>query len=68
MPARILIVEDEEPLTEAWIIQDRLDDHVELILDGGFCGTTPTTVIDLTSLPPTLVRAGRGPVDLFGLE
>ena len=23
---------------------------------------------DLTSLPPTLVRAGRGPVDLFGLE
>ncbi len=59
---------DEEPLTEAWIIQDRLDDHVELILDGGYCGTTPTTVIDLTSLPPTVVRVGRGPLEPFGLE
>ena len=68
LTSTLQLPEDEEPLTEAWIIQDRLDDHVELILDGGFCGTTPTTVIDLTSLPPTLVRAGRGPVELFGLE
>ncbi len=59
---------DEEPLTEGWQIQERLDDHLELILDGGHCGTIPTTVIDLTRLPPTLIRAGRGPTDPFGLE
>ena len=49
-------------------IQDRLDDLIELILDGGSCGTMPTTVIDLTSVPPTLVRAGRGSLEPFGLE
>ena len=49
-------------------VEFRLWGDFGLILDGGFCGTTPTTVIDLTSLPPTLVRAGRGPVNLFGLE
>ena len=59
---------DEAPLTEGWEIQDRLDDHVDLILDGGYCGTEPTTVIDLTSLPPELVRFGRGPLAPFGLE
>jgi tRNA threonylcarbamoyl adenosine modification protein (Sua5/YciO/YrdC/YwlC family) len=59
---------DEAPLTEGWEIQDRLDDLVELILDGGHCGIEPTTVIDLTSVPPALIRAGRGSLDPFVLE
>ena len=59
---------DEAPLTEGWEIQDRLNDHLELILDGGHCGTEPTTVIDLTRLPPELIRAGRGPLAPFGLD
>jgi tRNA threonylcarbamoyl adenosine modification protein (Sua5/YciO/YrdC/YwlC family) len=60
--------DDEFPLTEGWEIQDRLDDHLELILDGGHCGTEPTTVIDLTGTAPELIRAGRGPLGLFGLD
>ena len=59
---------DEAPLTEGWEIQDRLDDVLEMIIDGGYCGTEPTTVIDLTQLPPTLIRAGRGDLEPFGLE
>jgi tRNA threonylcarbamoyl adenosine modification protein (Sua5/YciO/YrdC/YwlC family) len=59
--------EDDAPLTEGWEIQDRLDDHLDIILDAGGCGTEPTTVIDLTGPAPELVRAGRGPLDLFGL-
>jgi len=45
-----------------------LEDLIELILDGGSCGTAPTTVIDLTSMPATLVRAGRGAIEPLGLE
>ena len=59
---------DEVPLTEGWEIQDRLDDQLELILDGGHCGTEPTTVIDLTGVTPVLVRAGRGSLAPFGLD
>ncbi len=58
---------DETPLTEGWEIQDRLDDHLELILDAGHCGIEPTTIIDLTGSAPELVRAGRGPLAPFGL-
>ena len=68
LTSTLLLPGEEEPLTEGWEIQDRLDDLIELILDGGSCGTMPTTVIDLTSVPPTLVRAGRGPLEPFGLE
>jgi tRNA threonylcarbamoyl adenosine modification protein (Sua5/YciO/YrdC/YwlC family) len=59
---------DESPLTEGWEIQDRLEDQLELILDGGPCGTEPTTVIDLTGSAPELVRAGRGSLAPFGLD
>ena len=59
---------DDEPLTEGWEIQDRLEDQLELILDAGHCGTEPTTVIDLTGTSPELIRAGRGPLAPFGLD
>ena len=68
LTSTLMLPGDESPLTEGWEIQDRLDDHVELILDGGYCGTEPTTVIDLTNWPPELVRAGRGSLDPFGFE
>ena len=58
---------DESPLTEGWEIQDRLDAELELILDGGTCGIEPTTIIDLTTSSPELVRAGRGSLAPFGL-
>lgn len=59
---------DEFALTEGWEIQDRLEDQLELILDGGTCGTEPTTVIDLTGSAPELIRAGRGSLAPFGLD
>ena len=68
LTSTLMLPGDPAPLTEGWEIQDRLDDALELILDGGYCGTEPTTVIDLTELPPQLLRAGRGALEPFGLE
>lgn len=68
LTSTLLLPGDDEPLTEGWEIRDRLEGEVDLILDGGHCGTEPTTVVDLTSGTPELVRAGRGPLEAFGLE
>jgi tRNA threonylcarbamoyl adenosine modification protein (Sua5/YciO/YrdC/YwlC family) len=68
LTSTLLLPGDEMPLTEGWQIQEQLDDHLQLIVDGGHCGIEPTTVIDLTSDSPELVRAGRGPLALFGLD
>jgi len=62
----LLLPGDEEPMTEGWEIRDRMDGEVDLILDGGHCGILPTTVVDLTSSSPELIRAGRGALEPFG--
>jgi tRNA threonylcarbamoyl adenosine modification protein (Sua5/YciO/YrdC/YwlC family) len=36
-----------------------------MVLDAGAGGMVPTTVIDLTQVPPVIVREGAGPVDEF---
>jgi tRNA threonylcarbamoyl adenosine modification protein (Sua5/YciO/YrdC/YwlC family) len=53
---------DEAPLTDAREIRRRLEHDVDLVLDGGSCGTEPTTVVDLTGKVAEIVRAGKGSV------
>jgi tRNA A37 threonylcarbamoyladenosine synthetase subunit TsaC/SUA5/YrdC len=39
--------------------------ELALVLDAGAGGLVPTTVIDLTSSPPTVIREGAGDVYEF---
>ncbi len=64
----LLMPGDEEPLNEAWEIRDRLEHQVELVIDAGACVAQPTTVIDLTSAEPELIRLGAGDPSPFGLD
>ncbi|MDR0806710.1 MAG: threonylcarbamoyl-AMP synthase [Enterobacteriaceae bacterium] len=41
-------------------IRDTLSKHVDLIINGGYLGQQPTTVIDLTDDSPVVVRVGAG--------
>jgi len=53
---------------EPMVDPDEIDEEfsgLALVVDGGGGGTVPTTVIDLTTSPPTLVREGAGPADEF---
>lgn len=59
---------DDIPLNDAQEIRDRLERQVDLILDGGPCGITPTTVIDLSGPETVVVRRGRGSLQPFGLH
>jgi tRNA threonylcarbamoyl adenosine modification protein (Sua5/YciO/YrdC/YwlC family) len=56
-----LILPDEElPMTDPYQIRVYLEHQVDLIMDGGFCGHDPTTVIDLTGERPEILRQGKG--------
>lgn len=59
--------EMEDPLYEAEQIRDLVDEAVDLVLDGGACGTLPTTVVDLTGSAPEVIREGRGSLQPLGL-
>lgn len=53
------------PMTEGWQIKEELDDRLDAVVDGGDCGTTPTTVVDWTEGEPQVVRVGAGDPDRF---
>ena len=67
LSSSLLLPGEEHPLTDAWEIRDRLERDVELIIEGGYCGLEPTTVVDLSCDVPTLIRQGQGSTTPFGL-
>ena len=58
---------EEQALNDAEEIRDRLDQQLDLVLDGGAVGLAPTTVIDLTSDTPVVLRRGKGDVTPFSI-
>lgn len=64
----LILPEQDDALTDAEEIRDRLEKQIELVIDSGACSLEPTTVIDLTDdNEPVLVRQGRGDAAPFGL-
>ncbi len=63
----LILAGEDEILNDADSIRARIDKQVDLIIDGGACAMAPTTVIDLSSAEPVLVRQGRGDPAIFGL-
>jgi len=65
MSSSLIMPGDELPLVDMQDIYDQLKHHVDLVVDGGFCGIEPTTVIDLVEGDPVLVRRGKGDFSQF---
>ncbi|MDJ0779318.1 MAG: L-threonylcarbamoyladenylate synthase [Gammaproteobacteria bacterium] len=54
-----------EALDDAVEIRERFQHEVDLVIDGGFCGTEPTTVISLIDEVPAILRHGKGDVSFL---
>lgn len=65
LSSTLLLDGEDVPLTEPWEIRERLEHQVDLVIDGGACGLTPSTVVDLTSDTPAVLRYGKGDVSDF---
>ncbi|MEZ4315254.1 MAG: L-threonylcarbamoyladenylate synthase [Polyangiaceae bacterium] len=55
----------EPPLIDPWELSERFP-GLEVVIDAGECGTTPTTVVDLSEGDVRVVREGAGPLDRLG--
>jgi tRNA threonylcarbamoyl adenosine modification protein (Sua5/YciO/YrdC/YwlC family) len=56
------------PLSDPQEIRARLERQLDLIIDGGPCDTEPSTVIDLTTDAPQVLRKGKGSLAPFVVE
>ncbi|AXT50059.1 threonylcarbamoyl-AMP synthase [Aquimarina sp. BL5] len=59
--------EDEviEYTTDPELILEKWDNLVDIVIDGGYGDNMASTVIDLTSGEPVLIREGKGPIDII---
>jgi len=60
MSVSLILPGEALPMTDAWSIDEALGHGLDLIVDGGYSGHEPTTVIDLTDEEPVIVRQGQG--------
>ncbi len=65
MSSTLLLPDQEIPMTDPAEIRERLEHQVEAIIDGGYCGMEPTSVVDLVGETPEVLRQGKGDVSAF---
>lgn len=65
MSVTLILPGEEWPQTDPYEIRQLLEHAVDLVIDGGYCDTEPSTVVDLSGDEPVILREGKGAVDLF---
>lgn len=65
MTSTLILPGEEWPMIDPYEMRDTLGSQVDLVVDGGYCGMEPTTVIDLTGDEPEVVREGKGQTDVL---
>jgi tRNA threonylcarbamoyl adenosine modification protein (Sua5/YciO/YrdC/YwlC family) len=58
----------EDPLNDANEIGEAIGHALDVVIDAGPCPAEPTTVVDLATTPPVIVRRGGGDPARLGLD
>lgn len=56
---------EDLPMDDAYEIREKYEHEVDLVIDGGSCGTEATTVINLIEGSPEVMREGKGNIDFL---
>jgi len=65
MSSSLLLPGETLSMTDPAEIKERLDHLVDLVIEGGSGGVEPSSVVDLTSGAPVVIRRGKGDVSAF---
>lgn len=65
MSSTLILPGEELPMTDMDEIEQHIGHAVDVIIDGGYCGLEPTTIVDLVSDEPEVLRFGKGAVDFL---
>src|SRR5699024_9443816 len=60
MISTLILPGETDTMTDPEEIRDTLGRDVDLVIDGGFCGTEATTVVNFTEATPVVTRVGKG--------
>ena len=60
MSVTLMLPNEKFPLTDPYEINQLMSSQVDAVVDGGYCGMEPTTVVDMTGDLPLILRQGAG--------
>ena len=65
MSTSLIMPGDGTPLMDPYEMRQLLQNQVDLIIDGGYCGLEATSVINLVEEVPEVIRQGAGDITSF---
>ncbi|WP_339339844.1 L-threonylcarbamoyladenylate synthase [uncultured Oceanicoccus sp.] len=68
MSVTMMLPGEDMPMTDPYEIRQTLENALDLVIDGGYCGMEPSSVIDLVGDVPEIIRRGQGDVSHFEVE
>ena len=68
MSVTLILPGDQEALNDPYEIRERLEKLVDLIIDGGYGGLEPSTVVSLVDGDPQVLREGCGDPQPFRVQ
>ncbi|MFL0797205.1 MAG: threonylcarbamoyl-AMP synthase [Cellvibrionaceae bacterium] len=65
MSTTLIMPDEEYPMTDPYDIRQFLEHAVDLVIDGGYCGMSATTVLDMSGDEVELLRQGEADASDF---
>ncbi len=59
-----LPLDDTEIMSDPELIYEKFGSVVEYVIDGGYGGAIPSTIVDCTVYPPEVIREGAGAIEI----
>ncbi len=62
------IHDDDEVIeytTDPELIYEKYQDQVDMVIDGGYGGNEPSTIVDFTGDEPVIIRQGKGDFEMY---
>jgi len=65
LTSTLILPGTQEPMSEGWVVNDEIGQLVDVVVEAPVSSVDSTTVVDLTSGAPEVVRAGAGDTSRF---
>lgn len=65
LSSTLILPGESEPMSEGWVVNERLGNAVDIVVDGPVGQDGPTTVINLSTGEAIIDRVGAGDISMF---